>query len=335
MTQISIGDMAQAFLLRQQMTALKQASQTAATEVASGRTTDISRHRGGDIGPIVAIETTLQRLEGFRQATSETAQRAAQMQSTLDTIRDLVGELPMQLLSFETMASPESRNAITTQARDRFDSVVRALNTAPAGKTLFAGVETEGPALTDADSILDMLETAITTAGATDAADIISVIDGWFGDPAGFSTLGYLGGAGTTAVPISPEDRVELGTTAADPALRDTLKSLATAALLERGIASDTTIADTIAHHAGEGLLQGNANRIELAARIGLAEGRIEQAINRNKAETTALQISLNDMLSVDPYDAAARLKETQSQLENLYAVTARISRLRLVDFLR
>jgi flagellar hook-associated protein 3 FlgL len=37
----------------------------------------------------------------------------------------------------------------------------------------------------------------------------------------------------------------------------------------------------------------------------------------------------------VDPYEAATKLEAAQSQLEALYTVTARLSRLNLVDFLR
>lgn len=335
MAQISIGDMAQAFLLRRQVTSLKQASQTAALEVASGKAADISRHRNGDIGPVVAIEATLQRLDGFRQATNETALQAAQMQAALTTIQGLVAELPLQLASFDTMVVAESRRAIITQAEDRLDAVIRALNVAPAGRAIFAGVETNGPALASAEDILTALEAEISTAGATDATAVIGVIDAWFADPAGFDTVGYRGGPGAAPVPISPEDKVELATTAADPALRDTLKALATATLLGRGVTSDTETANALAHHAGEQLLQGSSDRVALAARIGLTEQRIEQASDRNKAEVSALQMSLNDMLAIDPFDAATRLQETQTQLESLYAVTARISRLRLVDFLR
>ena len=55
----------------------------------------------------------------------------------------------------------------------------------------------------------------------------------------------------------------------------------------------------------------------------------------RNGAETTSLQIARNGITAVDPYETASRLEATRQQLETLYTLTARISRLSLVDFLR
>jgi flagellar hook-associated protein 3 FlgL len=46
------------------------------------------------------------------------------------------------------------------------------------------------------------------------------------------------------------------------------------------------------------------------------------------------LQIARVGLVSVDPYAATSALTATQSQLESLYAVTARVSRLSLANYL-
>jgi flagellar hook-associated protein 3 FlgL len=86
---------------------------------------------------------------------------------------------------------------------------------------------------------------------------------------------------------------------------------------------------------AATSLLQNDTDRAFLRGNLGFAQARIEQAQTRNESEIAALEIARSDLLSIDPYEAATRLEAAQTQLETLYSVTARLSRLRLVDFLR
>jgi flagellar hook-associated protein 3 FlgL len=46
------------------------------------------------------------------------------------------------------------------------------------------------------------------------------------------------------------------------------------------------------------------------------------------------LQNAQLSLLSVDPYETATKMQEMQTQLQTLYAITARAARLSLVDFL-
>jgi len=71
-----------------------------------------------------------------------------------------------------------------------------------------------------------------------------------------------------------------------------------------------------------------------LRADLGAAEARIGQAESRIAAETTALQIARNDLVSVDVFETAGELEQVQFQLETLYTLTARAARLNLVNFL-
>ena len=68
---------------------------------------------------------------------------------------------------------------------------------------------------------------------------------------------------------------------------------------------------------------------------LGYAEARIEDSKVRQEAEASSLEIARNTLLGVDPFDVATRLTDAQQRLESLYAVTARLSRLTLSDFLR
>jgi flagellar hook-associated protein 3 FlgL len=71
-----------------------------------------------------------------------------------------------------------------------------------------------------------------------------------------------------------------------------------------------------------------------MRAGIGTLEARIETATARNSAETSALEMARNEIIAVDPYKAATDLSAAQTQLETLYTVTARLSRLSLAGYL-
>ena len=135
---------------------------------------------------------------------------------------------------------------------------------------------------------------------------------------------------------VAPGETADLGFTAADPGIRETLKGLAMAALLDRGVLGGNMPARAdLARRAGESLLTSQTSRASMAARLGTVEGQIAAATARNGAEMSALQIALNGITDVDPYETASKLEATRQQIETLYALTARISRLSLVDFLR
>jgi len=64
-------------------------------------------------------------------------------------------------------------------------------------------------------------------------------------------------------------------------------------------------------------------------------EAQIDGATARNTAESSALELARAELIAIDPYKAATDLTSVQTQLETLYALTARLSRLSLVEYLR
>ncbi|RUS61024.1 flagellar biosynthesis protein FlgL [Pseudorhodobacter sp. E13] len=333
---VSLGDMAQSFMLRRMTTSLKQDSQVAAKELTTGRSADTSRTLRGDYSQLSGLQASLARLTGYQSATSSAALTSSTMQATLRTISDLTEGMGVNLLNAGTLTDGGTSSAFLQDVTERFDAVISSLNTKVGDKSLFAGIASDQPALVSSDVILSALEAEITSAGATTAQDIESVVSNWFAASSGFASVAYLGGAAASPLAISPDDKVELAITAADPALRDGLKALSLAALAARGtVTADATTKTELSRLAGASLLQNESDRMLLAGRLGLAEARIDQAQTRNQSEISALQMARSDMVAVDPYEAATRMEAAQNQLETLYSVTARLSRLRLVDFLR
>lgn len=332
----SIGDMAQTFMLRRLTTSIKQQASTAAQELTTGYTSNITRKLGGDLIRLSGLESTLSHLKGYRIATDSARLTADTMQSVFGKIDALTDGLGPTLLNAANAESPRMLQGVTTDAVARFGAVLASLNTKLGDRTLFAGIASDGPAVAASDVILSAIEAAVIGAGATSASDIETAVAAWFNDPAGFATVGYLGGPVASALSVSAEDNVNLGFTAMDPAIKDTLKSLALVALVGRGtVIFDQQAVLHVSRLAGTSLLQNQSDRTFLAANLGMVQARIDQAQTRNEAEEAALQLARSDLLAVDPYEAATRMEAAQTQLETLYSVTARLSRLSLVDFLR
>lgn len=334
MAQDSLGDMAQTFTLRKQNLALKTFVQRMSSEMTSGQVSDPAAAVRGDFRPLIAIDASLRRIEGFRAATTETAGFTAAMQSALSDVQDMTSQLIPALLTASNSAQSAHVNGVGIDAEQKFYSAVALFGTRIGDRAIFAGVETTGAALADAETILAALDTAV--AGLTRAADVEAAVTTWFEDPLGYATQAYLGGVPLAPVSVAPGETADISVTAADATIRDTLKGLALAALLDRNVlAGDTTGRAALAKRSATTLMETATARSDVAARIGIAEERIAEATSRNSAELLALKIARSGILGVDPYEAASALTDAQTKLETLYSVTARMARFSLVDFLR
>ena len=208
-----------------------------------------------------------------------------------------------------------------------------ALNTRMGAKSLFSGMATDRSAVVDSTVMMAALDTAI--AGALSSADVETALDDWFSDPAGFAAVVYQGGDALAAVPIGRDQTARIDVTALDPAIVATIKGLAMASLLAHGALAGSAVARAdLAQRAGESLASSQTGMAELEARLGTVEASIVNAGVQNDAEKSALETARLGLLSVDPYETAARLQEAQTQLETLFSITARMSRLSLVNYL-
>lgn len=331
---VSLGDMAQSFMLRRQSVAIKSDLQRLSLELTTGQVADTAARVSGDLVPLSGIDASLARLKGYRAVTSESSLFAGAMQTALTVVDDLSSDVSKSLLAAVNSTSQTQINAAGSDARMRLQTAIYAVNTRVGDRTLFAGTATNGPATVSAETMMLALDTAIV--GAATAADIETAVTTWFNAPAGYTALAYSGGAGLASLNIAAGEEANFDITANDPAIRATLKGLALAALLDRGaLVGQAGERQDLAKRAGLSLLQGQTDRTYLAARLGTTQAQIDAAATRNSAETSSLQIARADMLSADPFETASKLQETQAQLEKIYAVTARITRLSLMDYLR
>lgn len=333
----SISDLSQSLLLRRDNAKLRQELLSASRELATGRRDNLVSDLGSTMSQLADIEGGLRRTESFLFNIADQRVLSATAQSAINSIRDSIGEVSSSLILVRDTADSGLVRTAGRDALGRFDGVIANLNVSAGGISVFSGIESDMPALVSGDAILGELENEILLAGATTADDVRVVVETWFDTAGGFAPFAYTGGAqSVSAVPISGSLGADPMTTAEDPAFRDTLSALAMAALIGRDILTAAPDEQArLARIAGLELLGADESLVELQAAIGTQENRLARAEAEVRAQAEALEMARTDLAGVDPFDAATRLQATEGQLESLYTMTARLSRLSLTDFLR
>ncbi|WP_147111824.1 flagellin [Tateyamaria sp. syn59] len=335
MNTYGFGDLAQTFLLQRRGAALKTEMARLNEELASGQVSDVKSVLAGNVSYLSDIEGDLRTLSAYKVATSEAAQFADSAQSALDRMDASAGTLSSTLLTVSSNAVGPVLDQLSVDAANEFRALVSTLNTSSAGRSIFAGAATNTPALAEADTILSDLRAAI--AGTTGVTNIADAVTQWFDDPTGFRSSAYIGSDNSIAAfQVGEEQNVTVDLKADQAVFRDLLKGTALAA-----IAADNTLG--LSSNGQQELLQLAGNELILAkdqltatqSNLGSAQSRIDTIATQNAARETTLQFAKGALLQADPYDTATQLEAVQFQLQSLYTVTARMSDLSLVNFVR
>ncbi len=303
-------------------------------ELASGRVADVNEHLGGDISHLLDINRDLTRLDGFDTAIVEAGGIADAMQASLSLVQSTGEDLAAALIKISTGNLNASGTAVTEQAYLGLDTVISALNTTVAGRSLYGGVATDRAPMGTAQTLLDALEAQI--APSASASEIRAAAEAWFDNPDGFHAIVYTGAdQSRNPVQIGAREQVNLSLRADDDIFRNAMLDLSMVAFAGRDdLALSYDVRASLRHDAMGSLLAGTDALTGLRAELGYAQTRIEDSAARNAAARASLDMARATMIEADPYDTALQLEEVQFQLESLYTVTARNSRLSLLSYL-
>ncbi|MEL6619117.1 MAG: flagellin [Pseudomonadota bacterium] len=335
MNSLSFGDLAQSFMLQRRGFTLQSEMARLNKELVTGQVSDVKSVLAGNVSYLTQIENDLRTLGGYQVAATEAAQFTDAVQSAMDRIQTLTTDFSTGLLASASSASAPVLAQMANDSRSEMAAVINALNTTVGGRSLFAGAATDSPAIADVDTILDGMRTAV--AGLTDPADVWAAAQAWFDDPAGFAATAYLG-SDTDLSPfrVSDAETVDVSPTAKDGGFRNLLLSLGVGALADDpAIGFGSSVQREVLDTVGSRLFQGQDDLIAMRAAVGGAQARIDAFTTRHAAELTSLEFAKGALLRADPYETATQLEEVQFQLQSLYTVTARMSELSLVNFIR
>lgn len=312
---------------------LKNESERARVELVTGRISDLTTSLAGEGGEAQLLRKSISDIETLRYTTNHALGRASVTQIELARASEQAASIGSELLDALGFSDQNRISIAGEEARRELDSAVSGFNRRYEGRSLFAGDETDSVALANVETILDDVRAIYSSA--SDAADFENRLDSYFNDPAGgFTTSIYLGGNGNAPrAEVSNGDLVSYSVKADEQPVRNLLRSLTAIVVAAESNASAER--DQTLRTNAELLLSAGGGIALLSSRVGIAEAQLQNALEGFDTEEAALTRAYNDKTAIDPYEAATRLQQLESQLQASFTLTARISQLSLVNFIR
>ena len=332
----NVGDMSQHFQSLRQVGQVKTTLNRLSNELATQQKSDITASLGGATEQLETLEREISRLTSFESTAQQIGQRLSIMQSTLSGVEDARRAAMSQFLGTTTESSASAIQNAALAGQETFSRISEAFNTRMADRALFGGVATDRAPLASADTMLTDIKASI--AGLTSSDDIVAAVNTWFDDPiGGFATLGYLGDSGPHPTQaVGPNSTLTIRARADDSAATDLLKAAALAALADDSVPGLTkSTRATLVNTSGQLLLGAADGLTNLRGSLGANEAAVSETSVTISTQLTAFQINRNELTVADPFETATKLQDVQQQLEMQYTVTARLSQLSLVNYLR
>lgn len=334
MNYTQMGDLTRIFSARRDNFELKSRLNQLATELATGKVTDLPDHLHSDQTRLAYVDRELANLKSYNQTGKQTIAFLNAQQLSLDIIAEERENLRRTLLAATLEPTIDDIAIATEQGGRIFETMVSTLNQDFAGRTLFSGTETQTTPLPDADGILTALLGGLNLT--QNAAQIADDIRDFFSDPAGGFAALYLGAPENPNIrPVNKDTDIDIGTTALNPRLASSLSSAAIAAIaMSPALSGDTERQASLLMESAATTTQASRDLSYLQGRIGASQHRAEQAMASNTAMLSSLQIEHTELVSADPYETASALHEVEQQLQTHYMLTGRLSKLSLMDYL-
>lgn len=320
--------------LQSQVTEIKAQLDDVREEAVTGLTADVVKKTDGDVATVHQIEKLLDDSESYADAIAVTGTRLEVAQETLTAIREDAGTLGVRIESALGLENEVAVQTFADEARALLASAFSKLNGSIGGQSLFAGAATDGRALADVEVMLADLQAIISAT--SDPAIAMTNISDYFESPAGgFQTNIYLGSDDPEPDrEVAQGRRIGLDVTAADPGLRDMLRGLAVAALVDDPAIGDE-YAEALLAHSAEKINEGSNEIVRTQGQVGLLQGELLELEASNRSLTFSLQEAMVDLIGEDQATAAAKMRELELQLEASYLTTARMQQLSILNYLR
>ncbi len=317
-------------------------------EATTGRFADIGLSLGGHTGRTVSFRQEHARLNAVVDSNALTSGRLDSTQAALGDIQTVAKDFLGALI-----ALPEGAIGATVlqeQAEAGLTALIQGLNASMGGKHLFGGINSDPAPITDyfatpAPANKQAVDSAFATAfgigqddpgvAAISATDMQTFLDGpfqaLFDDPqwADWSAAS----SQNMQSRITPTEVVETSVNANEQAMRKLAMAYTMVADLGTAGLNEGTLR-VLTEKATQLMAEGINEVTALQARLGGVQGRIAQVNDRMSMQLDILSRQVTDLEAVDPYEAASRVNTLMTQLETGYALTARMQRLSILDYL-
>lgn len=332
---VSIGDMSQHFLSLRNTGSIKSDMARLGQELSTGRVANLADHLNGDTRQFQGISHSLEVLDAYKKTANETAIELDHTQVSLNRLEGIRGQLTGSLLLVSADSSSVQIKQAAAAAKLSFGDMISTINATFAGKHVLSGSNVDKPPLARTDLMIDDIVSQI--GSSTQISDIVAAVEAWFENPTGgFFALGYQGDLGPIqSRNLSNNHSVSSGIRADDAAIRGMLKGAALAAILP-ALQGNISLQDQgrILQQAGLNSLEAAEGSALLQSTVGSLQETVGTAITEISSESTSMSILYNDLSASDSFETATKLDAIQTQLETHFAVTGRLSRLSLLEYI-
>jgi flagellar hook-associated protein 3 FlgL len=316
-------------------------------ELSTGRVADAGLALGARTGQTVALRQEHASLQAIIDSNAMAASRLDATQGALATIAE--GAHQFLAVLVEAASSASNGNVTEARAKERLASLIGEINATHSGEHLFAGINTNVAPLSDyeagsaAKQAVDdafvarfgfaQSDPAVSTISGADMADFLDTdfaalfdATGW---PANWSTATDEVAQGR----ISTGTTVTTGVSANQSPTRKLV--MAYAMVAELGLARLSGGAHTALVERATNLVGQSIQGItETQAHLGSAQESVSNASERLSIQMDVVATHISAIESVDPFEASTRVTALLTQIETSYAMTSRLQRLSLLNWL-
>jgi flagellar hook-associated protein 3 FlgL len=318
-------------------------------ELASGRLSDVGATIGGRTSETVSLRLQYARFTTLRETNAVAKTRIdatqAALASFIESAQDFVSAV---------ITARDANNGATIaqqQGQSALSQLLDGLNTTIAGEHLFSGINTTARPFDDyyatpTPASRTAVATAFTLAFGTTQSDpsndgitpsamqtfLDTGLSALFDDPAW--TTDWSGASSQNLRSrISGTEDVESSANTNESPFRKLAKAFTMIADLgveNLNRAAFGTVADTAARIASEAIEEMTV----VQGRLGTSAARIEGANERMSAQLNILNTQIDSLEQVDPFEASTRVTTLLTQIETAYALTARVQRLTILNYI-
>lgn len=318
-------------------------------ELSIGRHADVGLQLGGKTADAIALRNGFDRNNSLIDMNGLAATELDITQSALTSLIDLAHTFSATLIGARN--AQNGQDVVKTAAKSALESLNSILNQTHAGKFIFAGINSDVAPLSDyfstpasaGKSVVDaafLSEFGVAQnsagAGSITASQMDTFLNGnyaaLFGAGAWSTTFSFASDQNRIAR-IDSDYSVEVSTSANEAAFRDLTMAITMAfdlgsgslnqAAFEKIVDKAVIVSTKAAQEAGL-----------IAGRLGTAEKVIADSTQRLKQRNEILNREIVSLEGVDQYEVSTRITLLTTQLEASYSITARISRLNLMNYL-
>lgn len=337
--------------MRHAVSKAQQDMVAAQQEVTTGRHADVGVALGATTARSLDLTRDVLRIKSMQATNSLATQRLEASEEALSRMQDLGQTVLDSLVGLGTSGDVTNLAVARTTIQTSLDTFASFANTSVNGEYLFSGIDTDVKPFEDVAKEGSAARTAFTAelntflAGLgiakedmteTDMNNFLDQMETAFADDTatGFWAVNVSNASDTNMKNrISQSEIVETSTNSNTEAMRKfVLTSLVAMEFMTEDMPAKTR--DVATTRATGYVGQAIAGLTSTRSLLGLSAERVKKADESLEAQNKIIETHLNDLQSVDAYEASTRVKGLEALIEASYTLTARLQQLSLVNFL-